>query len=294
MRRRPTHGRLKRRWWAATSSSASRPRARSTRRWCASMAAKPIIFAMANPDPEITPEEVYAGARLTRSSPPGVRTIRTRSTTCLGSLTSSAGALDVRASAINEDMKIACAQALAETGARGRAGRGGRGVPGRAAAASGPATSSRRRSTRASSVAKFRRRWRRRRWIQASRACRSSTWKPTREPAFGAAQSDGRARCRSSWTRSGATRSAIVFAEGEEEARDPRGACRFAMAGSASRSLSAAEEQIRNTLGQMGLDPRTDLDIRNARTSEKVDEYAGSSLLASCSGRAFSIATVTG
>jgi malate dehydrogenase (oxaloacetate-decarboxylating)(NADP+) len=55
-----------------------------------SMAAKPIIFAMANPDPEITPEDVRPPA-VTRSSPPAARTTPTRSTTCWASPTSSAG-----------------------------------------------------------------------------------------------------------------------------------------------------------------------------------------------------------
>jgi malate dehydrogenase (oxaloacetate-decarboxylating)(NADP+) len=41
------------------------------------MADKPIIFAMANPDPEITPEEARA-ASPTRSSPPAAATIPTR------------------------------------------------------------------------------------------------------------------------------------------------------------------------------------------------------------------------
>ncbi len=54
-----------------------------------SMAKNPIIFAMANPDPEITPEEV-AEIRTDASWPPAGRTIRTRSTTCWASPTSSA------------------------------------------------------------------------------------------------------------------------------------------------------------------------------------------------------------
>jgi malate dehydrogenase (oxaloacetate-decarboxylating)(NADP+) len=46
----------------------------------ASMAKNPIIFAMANPDPEITPEEV-ADVRATPSWRRAARTIPTRSTT---------------------------------------------------------------------------------------------------------------------------------------------------------------------------------------------------------------------
>ena len=54
-----------------------------------SMAPKPIIFAMANPDPEITPEDARRRA-TTRSSPPAAPTIPTRSTTSSASPTSSA------------------------------------------------------------------------------------------------------------------------------------------------------------------------------------------------------------
>ena len=43
----------------------------------ASMADNPVIFAMANPDPEITPKRPMRCAR-TRSSPPGARIIPTR------------------------------------------------------------------------------------------------------------------------------------------------------------------------------------------------------------------------
>ena len=78
---------------------------------------KPIIFAMANPDPEITPEEARAGQSRTPSSPLAAATTPTRSTTCLGFPYIFRGALDVRASTINEAMKIAAAEALAASGA---------------------------------------------------------------------------------------------------------------------------------------------------------------------------------
>ena len=53
------------------------------------MADRPIIFALANPVPEILPEEVRA-VRPTRSSPPAAATIPTRSTTSSASRSSSA------------------------------------------------------------------------------------------------------------------------------------------------------------------------------------------------------------
>ena len=51
---------------------------------------------------------------MTRSSPPGAPTIPTRSTTCWAFPSFSAAPLDVQASTINEAMKIAAAEALAE------------------------------------------------------------------------------------------------------------------------------------------------------------------------------------
>ena len=55
-----------------------------------SMADKPIIFAMANPDPEITPEDVALGAQGRHHRHRPLATTPTRSTTCWASPTSSA------------------------------------------------------------------------------------------------------------------------------------------------------------------------------------------------------------
>jgi malate dehydrogenase (oxaloacetate-decarboxylating)(NADP+) len=77
------------------------------------MADKPIIFAMANPDPEITPEEA-------REVSPNAIIATGRSdypnqvNNVLGFPYIFRGALDVRASTINEAMKIAAAEALAK------------------------------------------------------------------------------------------------------------------------------------------------------------------------------------
>lgn len=76
------------------------------------MAPAPIIFAMANPDPEISPPMPVLRA-LTRSSQRGVRTIPTVSTMCCASPSSSA-ARSTCATAINEEMKIAAAYAIAD------------------------------------------------------------------------------------------------------------------------------------------------------------------------------------
>jgi malate dehydrogenase (oxaloacetate-decarboxylating)(NADP+) len=79
----------------------------------ASMADRPIIFAMANPDPEITPEEAravspHAIIATGRSDYPN------QVNNVLGFPYIFRGALDVRASTINDTMKIAAAEALAK------------------------------------------------------------------------------------------------------------------------------------------------------------------------------------
>ena len=78
-----------------------------------SMAKKPIIFAMANPDPEITPEEVHA-VRQDAIVATGRSDYANQINNVLGFPYIFRGALDVRASTINDEMKIAAANALAE------------------------------------------------------------------------------------------------------------------------------------------------------------------------------------
>ncbi len=77
-----------------------------------SMAQRPIIFAMANPDPEITPEEVRA-VRPDAIMATGRSDYPNQVNNVLGFPYIFRGALDVRASSINMEMKIAAAQALA-------------------------------------------------------------------------------------------------------------------------------------------------------------------------------------
>ena len=78
-----------------------------------SMADKPIIFAMANPDPEITPEEVRE-VRADAIIATGRSDYPNQVNNVLGFPYIFRGALDVRASTINMEMKIAAARALAE------------------------------------------------------------------------------------------------------------------------------------------------------------------------------------
>ncbi len=77
------------------------------------MAAKPIIFAMANPDPEITPEEV-AAVRDDAIMATGRSDYPNQINNVLGFPYIFRGALDVQATSINMEMKIAAARALAQ------------------------------------------------------------------------------------------------------------------------------------------------------------------------------------
>jgi len=76
------------------------------------MADRPIIFAMANPDPEITPEDVMA-ARDDAIIATGRSDYPNQVNNVLGFPYIFRGALDVRATTINEAMKIAAAEAIA-------------------------------------------------------------------------------------------------------------------------------------------------------------------------------------
>jgi malate dehydrogenase (oxaloacetate-decarboxylating)(NADP+) len=78
-----------------------------------SMAKNPIIFAMANPDPEITPEEV-AEIRTDAIMATGRSDYPNQVNNVLGFPYIFRGALDVRATTINDEMKIAAARALAD------------------------------------------------------------------------------------------------------------------------------------------------------------------------------------
>ncbi len=77
-----------------------------------SMAKKPIIFAMANPDPEITPEDAHE-ARKDDIVATGRSDYPNQINNVLGFPYIFRGALDVRARTINEEMKVAAARALA-------------------------------------------------------------------------------------------------------------------------------------------------------------------------------------
>jgi len=79
----------------------------------ATMAPQPIIFAMANPDPEITPEDV-AKVRPDAIVATGRSDYPNQVNNVLGFPYIFRGALDVRARRVNHEMKLAAAKALAQ------------------------------------------------------------------------------------------------------------------------------------------------------------------------------------
>jgi malate dehydrogenase (oxaloacetate-decarboxylating)(NADP+) len=83
-----------------------------------SMSERPIIFAMANPNPEITPGDVKA-VRSDAIIATGRSDYPNQVNNVLGFPFIFRGALDVRATAINEEMKLAAVDALAELAQRG-------------------------------------------------------------------------------------------------------------------------------------------------------------------------------
>ena len=76
-----------------------------------SMATGAIVFAMANPTPEIYPEEALAAGAAVVAT--GRSDFPNQINNCLGFPGIFRGALDVRASVINEEMKLAASYALA-------------------------------------------------------------------------------------------------------------------------------------------------------------------------------------
>ncbi|MCB0751061.1 MAG: phosphotransacetylase, partial [Ignavibacteriae bacterium] len=83
-----------------------------TQEWLKGMAANPIVFAMANPDPEITYEDAIA-ARKDVIMATGRSDYPNQVNNVLGFPFIFRGALDARAKAINEEMKMAAVKALA-------------------------------------------------------------------------------------------------------------------------------------------------------------------------------------
>ena len=84
-----------------------------TKEMVAAMAPNPIIFVMANPTPEITPEEIME-VRQDAIIATGRSDYPNQVNNVLGFPYIFRGALDVRARNVNEEMKLACAKAIAD------------------------------------------------------------------------------------------------------------------------------------------------------------------------------------
>ena len=229
------------------------------------MAPEPIIFAMANPDPEITPPEAKA-ARPDAIIATGRSDYPNQVNNVLGFPFIFRGALDVRATAINEEMKIAAAEALAEL-AREQ-------VPEEVAAAYGGKTPQLRPRLHhpgavrsAADGGRRRRRSPRRRWTAASRRSRSRTWTP-----IASSCAPGSTRPSSvlslAYEAARANPKRVLFAEGEERTCcAPRSPSR--RAATARRCWSAARTST-TSCSELGVDDPQDYEVLNSRNSPLV------------------------
>jgi len=235
----------------------------------ASMAPNPIIFAMANPDPEITPEEV-AEIRDDAIVATGRSDYPNQINNVLGFPYIFRGALDVRATTINEAMKIAAAQALAELAREdvpdqvAAAYRGARPRYGpdyvipvpfdpRLISAVPPAVA---KAAMETGVA---------RQPIIDMEGYEHTLSARRDPIAGTLQ-----RIHSKIRRSPKR---IVFAEGEEE-QVIRAAYAFANNGLGIPILVGRDEAMKETIAALGLEPRDDIELVNARLSHRNSDYA--------------------
>jgi malate dehydrogenase (oxaloacetate-decarboxylating)(NADP+) len=234
-----------------------------------SMAKDPIIFAMANPDPEITPEDV-ALVRSDAIMATGRSDYPNQVNNVLGFPYIFRGALDVRARTINEEMKIAAARSLAELARED--------VPDEVAAAYhgsrltfgkeylipvpfDPRLISRvpvavAKAAMASGVA--------RKHI-ADLEAYSAELSARLDPIAGTLQKVY------NHVRGNPRR--VVFAEGEED-RMIRAANSFAGAGLGTAILIGREDKIENTLAASGLELHENVEIHNASVSERNVDYA--------------------
>jgi malate dehydrogenase (oxaloacetate-decarboxylating)(NADP+) len=232
------------------------------------MAAKPIIFAMANPDPEITVEEV-AAVREDAIMATGRSDYPNQINNVLGFPYIFRGALDVRATTINMEMKIAAARALADLARED--------VPDEVAAAYGarpkygpdyiipvpfdprlisyvpPAVA---KAAMDTGVA--------RKPIVDMDAYRAQL-RSRRDPVAGVL-----ARV---FERLRRQPKRVVFAEGEEE-QVIRAAASFVHQGLGTALLVGREERVRDTAKAAGIELSSDIDIINARLSKRNSAYA--------------------
>ncbi len=233
-----------------------------------SMAPRPMIAAMANPDPEITPEDVRA-VRSDAIICTGRSDYPNQINNVLGFPYIFRGALDVRASTINDAMKIAAAEALAKLARED--------VPDEVAAA----YSGRRLQygpdyivptpfdprliwAVPSAVAKAAMDTKVARRPIADMAAYRMNLKGRLDPTAASLQRIFDQVC--------ANPKRVAFAEGEEE-KTIRAALLFRNNGYGTPVLIGREERIRETMRSMGLSSSADLEIHNARLSHANKVY---------------------
>ncbi len=234
-----------------------------------SMAKNPIIFAMANPDPEITPEDAHK-VRDDAIMATGRSDYPNQVNNVLGFPYIFRGALDVRARTINDDMKIAAANALAELARED--------VPDEVAAAYHgsrlafgrdyliPAPFDPRLISRIPvAVAKAAMESGVARHHIADLEAYAAQLSARLDPVSGTLQTVY-AQVRANPRR-------VVFAEGEED-RMIRAANSFAASGLGTAILIGRESVIEDTLKVSGIELNENVEITNARISEHNVEYA--------------------
>jgi len=234
-----------------------------------SMADKPIIFAMANPDPEITPEEV-AEVRDDAIMATGRSDYPNQINNILGFPYLFRGALDVRATTINNEMKIAAAHALAKLARED--------VPDEVAAAY---QGNRPRYGR-DYIIPMPFDPRLIRYVPPAIAKAAMESGVARQPIvdFDAYKNQLSARLdpiagslQTIFAKARRAPKRVVFAEGEEE-QVIRAAYTFASTGLGTPVLVGRDEEIHATIAGLGLELREDIEIQNARLSGRNRDYA--------------------
>jgi malate dehydrogenase (oxaloacetate-decarboxylating)(NADP+) len=233
------------------------------------MAKDPIIFAMANPDPEITPEEAYA-VRDDVIIATGRSDYPNQVNNVLGFPYLFRGALDVRATTINMEMKLAAAMALAELAREdvpdevAAAYQGARPKFGRGYIIPAP-FDPRLISKIPVAVAKAAMETGVARRPLADLAAYERELSHRRDPVAGVLSrvfEQVRRRPKK-----------VVFAEGEEEAVI-RAAVSFVTQGLGKAILVGREERVRETAEAAGIELRDGIEVHNARLSTRNGAYA--------------------
>ncbi len=232
-----------------------------------SMNEKPIIFAMANPDPEITPEEARE-ARPDAIVATGRSDYPNQVNNVLGFPYIFRGAIDVRASTINYEMKIAAAQAIAELARQD--------VPDEVAAAYGRKM---RYGPEYIIPAPFDPRLIQQVPVAVAKAAMDSG--VARKPIIDMKSYDQTLAARLDPTAAmlqvlhdkvRANPKRMVFAEGEDE-RVIRAAISYVRSGLGEAIVIGREDAVHETARRLGLEGTDELTILNARLSDRVPAY---------------------